>query len=296
MNEPVGTSSDLSMQPGRFETLLMRAFDGEATAEDRAELRAWAEAEPRLAELAELRAALLEALAVPGPVDVVADVMAALDESGWSPLADALRDAVAAPVSVADAVMADLEPMDLSAFADGEHADPRRVGSRLAADAGARAMLADWADLGHRIRDAVDRPVDVWPGVATAVCVEPDAVPGWEATARKIRAAFADLPEIDVAGAVMASIEPGRPRMPRWVSLGVPLAGFLAAAAALAIAVLPSVPPEVAMGDILALAPVNDAEVEALETPPDVVAQVIPAEGGAPTIILIVDESGQADL
>lgn len=286
--------------PGRLEALLMRAFDGEATPEERAELSAWADAEPRLAELAELRAALREALAVPGPVDVAADVLAALDEDAWAPLGDALRDAVAPPtLDLADAVMGALAPdpdLDLSAWADGELPVARKaaVVQRLREDADARATLAFYAESGRMLRDSVaSDAVDVWPGVARGVGIEPDHVAGWEPIAEQVRAAFRAIPEIDVAGAVQAAIEPKLARIPLWASLGVPLGGFLAAAALL-FAVLPGAGPgTTGLGSLatsFALAAVNDAQVEEIETAPDVTAQVMQFEDGGPTFIL-VDEA-----
>src|SRR5688572_24602522 len=97
LNEPTPGTSHPAMDailPGRLELLLMRVFDGEASDDECAELLSWAEAEPRLAQLGELRAALLDALTGVGPVDVVADVMAALDEAAWAPVGLSLREAL----------------------------------------------------------------------------------------------------------------------------------------------------------------------------------------------------------
>jgi negative regulator of sigma E activity len=299
--------------PPRLEELLLRAFDGEATAEERAELLTFADAEPRLAALVELRAALREALAVPGPVDLAADVMALLDaDAAWSPLGDALRDAVrpddlpALPALVADrgldiagAVMAELEQQELSTFFDGELASDRSavVATRLLRDPAARETLAAYAGLGEALREQANRPVDVWPAVAEGIGVAPDAVHGWDGLAEQVRNAFAALPEIDIAGAVMAALEPAKVRMPRWASLGGPLIGF-AVAAALLFAVLPQMPavgPSLTAGiagsiSDLRLAAVNDAQVEDISAPADVVVQVMQFEDGGPTFILVDEE------
>jgi hypothetical protein len=69
-NELPGGASQSVMDailPGRLEILLMRVFDGEASDDERVELMAWVEAEPRLARLGELRAALIDALTGAGP-------------------------------------------------------------------------------------------------------------------------------------------------------------------------------------------------------------------------------------
>ena len=92
--------------PDRLEELLTRAFDGEATPEERSELDRLTIVEPRLAQLAELRDALRAALTVPGPVDIAGEVMAILAEDAeWAPTGAALADAVRRPVDVADDVM-----------------------------------------------------------------------------------------------------------------------------------------------------------------------------------------------
>lgn len=318
VNEAPAAASNGSMDLtlSRLETLLMRAFDGEADEGERAELLAWADAEPRLAELAELRAALREALAVPGPCDVAGDVMALLEEdAAWAPLGDALRDALAPPPALdfAGDVLAALAPsrapaapvvvddpdLELSAFFDGALEGERKtaVAARLKTDAGARATLQAFADQGHLLREAVAKDVDVWPAVARGIGTEPDHVAGWEPIAAQIREAFASIPQIDVAGAVQAAIEPRLARMPRWASLWVPLAGF-AAAAALLFAVMPT--PRGGGGLVselgaFALSARNDAEVEQIEAAEDVVVQVMQFEDGGPTFIL-VDETPGAEL
>jgi negative regulator of sigma E activity len=363
--------------PDRLEALLTRAFDGEATDEERDELASLA-AEPRMRALAELRDAVRAALAVPGPVDLAESVMNALDadaawgpfgadladavraaESGapmidlvdsvmaaveadaawasvgsslaealrapaidiadlvmagidqdaaWAPLGASVREAVAAPpIDIADLVMGTVGPdAELSAYFDGELASDRTsaVATRLLRDAGARDQLATFARMGEGLRSATHRgsthrASDVWPGVADAIGVERDVVHGWERIAAPLREAFAAIPPIDVAGAVMAAVEPVAVRMPRWASLGGPLLGF-AMAAALLFAVLPESPPVApdAEGQLaelvraapdLRLATINDAQVEELTAARDVVVQVMQFEEGGPTFILVDD-------
>jgi len=369
--------------PDRLEALLMRAFDGEATAAERAELVAVADADPRLGAWAELRGALRAALALPGPVDLAGDVMAALDadlawaplgaslasafggadappidladsiaaqiaalgppaedspgldaDPSWAPVAASLRDALRAPpIDIADLVMASLandvawaptgaavrdlvraapaidvvEPvmaaidpdMELSAYFDGELPQERtaKVAARLLGDASARERLAAYATLGGGLRDATQRGEDLWAGVADGIQVERDALYGWDAVGDSLREAFAALPPIDIAGAVMAQLEPAAVRMPRWASLGGPLLGF-AVAAAMLFAVLPTAPtapnrrPEEGLAAVavdLRLATVNDAQVEEISAPGDVVVQVMQFEDGGPTFILVDD-------
>ncbi len=358
--------------PDRFEDLLTRAFDGEITPAERAELDALADVEPRLAALAELRVALRAALAVPGPVDVAGEVMAALaaderwslgptlreafaepvdladavmaglddaawlpvgaalreavaapvdladavmaglDESAWLPVGAALREAVAVPVDVADAVLAALDPeLELSAFADGELAPERMaaVEARLAEDADARARVEAFAATGDALRGATTRTADLWAGIADGIGAERDAVHGWDEIAAPLRAAFADLPPVDVADAVLAAVAPAErtaapaertvarrtasedtPGMPRWASLGGPLLAF-AIAAAMLFAILPPTPRP--GGDAsVRLAEVNDAQIEEVSAPADVVVQVMQFEEGGPTFILVDDPSG----
>jgi hypothetical protein len=157
--------------------------------------------------------------------------------------------------------------------------------------------LAAYASLGESLRDATQRGEDLWPGVADGVGLERDALHGWAAIAAPLKEAFAAIPSIDVAGSVMSQIEPVAVRMPRWASLGGPLLGF-ALAAAMLFAVLPTAPtaptrrPEdgvAAVAADLRLATINDAQVEEIYAPGDVVVQVMQFEDGGPTFILVDD-------
>lgn len=296
-----GASHEVMDAIPRHEHLLMRAFDGEASDAERVELAGWADAEPRLAELAELRGALREALAVPGPVDLAGDVLELLmEDAAWAPMGDALRDAVAAPtIDLADAVLDHLDAdLELSAWTDGELAPERKaaVVERLRKDPAARETLAFYAESGRHLREALSTKVDVWPGVADAIGADPSGVAGWEPVADQLRDAFRAIPEIDIAGAVQAAIEPRLAKWPRWASLAVPLAGF-AAAAAMLLAVLPSSLPTQGLGSLatFALAAVNDAQIEEIETAPDVTAQVMQFEEGGPTIILVEEDGYLAE-
>jgi hypothetical protein len=305
VNEPAARASDPSMDPNppsRVDLLLMRAFDGEADAAERAELSAWAEAEPRLAAMEELRAALREALAAPGPCDVAADVMAVIaEEEAWAPLGEVFAEALRAevqPVAVADDVMAALGAT-LAMVPEDE---------------------AAWAPIGAQIAAAVRaeaRTVDVWPAVAEVVAAEPA---GWTIVSEALRSELgAGAPTVDVADAVMAGIagrrgtslpatrsddavvdEPPRrasSRFPMWASIGFPVAAVAALAAAAMIAVLvpgtaPVAPkPAPTSTAALAVSPIavsNDARVEELSTgEAAVAAQVMQFEDGGPTIIFV---------
>jgi anti-sigma factor RsiW len=320
--------------PNRIEALLTRAFDGEATDAERAELSSLVDVEPRLAAMSELRAALVEALAVPGPVDLAAEVMAVLDaEAGWGPLGAELRGSIGVPVDLADQVMASLfaeaewaptgnamraalaapsidiadgvmaalntaseapDPeMELSAYYDGMLSPERTaaVAARLLSDPLARYELAAFADVGESLRDATVRGTDLWPAVADGVGVERDALHGWDAVARPLRDAFDALPDIDIATAVMAAIEPARHRMPLWASLGAPVAGLFAAAAAVMFVVLylPSTGGVPVAASILELGKINDAQVEEISARDNSVVQVMQFEDGGPTFILVDD-------
>lgn len=266
------------------------------------------------AELAELERALVafesEAPlglrdALDAEVGAVADgVFGALDvEAAFVPVAAALAEAVRAPtVDVAEAVLAGLDhaaAMEIMVFADGEAPAEARpaLAARLLRDADARAAIAAQAELGAGIREGVAAApaVDAWPAVAEALGVDPWHVEGWDATAAALRAEVAARPPVDVAGAVIARLPVPRREMPRWLSLGVPVGVLAAAAAALVLVLvnLPTVAPRLADSGMVPaqflLASVNDAHVEALETAPDVQAQVLQFEDGGPTIIFVDD-------
>lgn len=299
----------------RREALLTRAFDGEATDEELDELAVLAssaEGSPAgdLLALTELRGAVCKAVLAP-PIDIADLVMAAIDHDvAWAPLGASVRAAVlAAPsIDIADLVMGSIDPAaELSAYFDGELSAERTslVAARLLREAAARTQLAAFASVGERLRAATHRSstgpaVDIWPGVADAIGVERDAVHGWAAIATPLREAFAAIPPIDVAGAVMAAVDPVAVRMPRWASLGGPLLGF-AMAAALLFSVLPmsstllTGEPNGQSGAIatsapdLRLATINDALVEEIMAPADVVVQVMQFEAGGPTFIFVDD-------
>ena len=248
-------------------------------------------------------AALREAVVV--PVNIADAVLAHVTsaeayDAAWAPFAAALRDAVSAPVDLADDVLAALDPdFELSAYVDGALSPERTaaVAARLLRDAAARDQVAAFASLGEGLRDATARGADLWPGVADGIGAERDAIHGWAAIAAPIREAFAALPEIDVAGAVMAAVEPARHRMPAWASLGGPILAFAAAAAVL-FAVLPMSPNRPAgsalSGEVggFRLAAVNDAQIEDVSAAQDVVVQVMQFEEGGPTFILVDEPSG----
>jgi hypothetical protein len=302
----------------RLEELLTRAADGDLDPSGLAELAAALDEDP-LGALHPLRApadaptvdladAVMAALAdadawahgadlrdaVSLPVEVADDVAATLaDEAAWSH-GPALRDAVSGGVDVAGDVMAALEAdaawalgPALREAVSGEVDISAEVLASLEADAA-------W-QLGGAVRDAVARhEVDVWPGVADAIGVA--SVPGWDATAADLRAAFASIPRVDVTGDVMDVVAPPR-RMPRWASLGGPVFAF-AAAAALLLSLLPA-PPRTPAVDVVADAPVvtepadlrlasvNEAQVE--EIAASGVVQVMQFEEGGVTFILVED-------
>jgi negative regulator of sigma E activity len=253
-------------------------------------------------EWAPLGAALRDAVRAPA-VDLADLVMASIaNEAVWAPVGEAVRDIVRAapPIDVVAPVMVELDPdAELSAYFDGELSSERTavVAARLLRDVGARDRLAAYASLGESLRDATQRGEDLWPGVADGVGLERDALHGWAAIAAPLKEAFAAIPPIDVAGSVMSQIEPVAVRMPRWASLGGPLLGF-ALAAAMLFAVLPTAPtaptrrPEdgvAAVAADLRLATINDAQVEEIYAPGDVVVQVMQFEDGGPTFILVDD-------
>jgi len=321
---------------GRLELLLLRVQDGVATSAEQREFEAlggsdaaqeWASIRAQLRAAVdapvdvgpEVLAALEEPAwasalreAVAGPVDVTDAVMSELDEPAWG--AD-LKALLAEPVDVVDAVLSEIDTLparELMAYGDGETAPALRAATagRLLRDAEARAALTAQAELGAELRSAVARggELDVWNEVAAAIGADPHHVEGWEATASELRRAVA-VP-VDVAPAVMAAVDPARRSLPRWASLGAPL-GLMAAAAAALLAVVftgpvdgarvggalvttPAVPPVVVAE--LALAAVNDVQVEDIQTTGDMVAQVVQFDDGGPTFIILDDPDGAHDV
>lgn len=278
----------------------MRAHDGGASEEERAELTALG-GESTLASFQEIREALRAECA--GPVDIADEVLLLLEEPSWA--AD-LRAAVGSPVAVTDSVMAsldDLPALEISAFADGEIAAAGRatVASRLLRDPKAREAIADQAELGSALRDAIraDGEIDVWNAVAAKIGADPDHLDGWESVAADLREAISAVPGVDIAASVMSRIAPAPRALPRWAALGVP-AGMLAMAAAVLLTVMIAVPgaptmtaqlPRPGLAD-LQLATENDAQVEDILTEVGRVAQVVQFEEGGPTFILIDDPEG----
>jgi len=180
--------------PDRLDVLLMRVLDGEATADEREELMAAADADARLASLGELRGLLREALMGPAERealvhgddlrDVVGAVMAALAEQGdvvddWAALAGGLKAAfeslpspdvvegvmatvlateMATEMGTADQLAAsEREDAILSALHDGELDAARRIAlaERLASDRGALDTLNEYAEMGRLLREVV---------------------------------------------------------------------------------------------------------------------------------------------
>ncbi|MCB9742500.1 MAG: hypothetical protein H6740_07875 [Alphaproteobacteria bacterium] len=223
--------------PDALDLLLMRVLDGEASEDERRELLALADAEPRLADARalreRLRAAVLEqAGELP---DVVAEVMSALElDDGWEPLADALREAVAVPApDLSDLIMAAVAPAPepdpveadpaalLSALHDGELSAAQRV--QLAAGFGREDHIAlnHYAELGRLLRESLrehaqaESVESVWAAVAPGIGLsDPEHVPGWDPIAEALRAAVAETarqtPEEEVS--LTAAIMNGLPR------------------------------------------------------------------------------------
>lgn len=232
-------------------------------------------------------------------VDLVDSVIDALDTPAV-PLRSVLPKA---PADLADSIWAGIEDADamlLSAFGDGElQGTQRGLVSRTALrEAGAQSQLQAHARLGAQVREASvhGAPIDLWGAIGAGIGAEgaePENDVGDE-----LRHAVHALPQIDVAPQVMAAVSPRERSMPRWVALGGPILA-MAMAALVLLAVVPklTLPPSGASrASIAQFAPfqmsaVNDAQVEALETAHDVVAQVVQFDDGGPTFIL-VDESG----
>ncbi len=226
----------------RLDALLMRVLDGEASDEERAELLALADADARLAEATTLRQALRAAVldGVGDPIDIVPQVMMALGlDDGWDAVSESLQatlvdESLSIDVSAAvmaaiapeaeEASAADSEAIELSALHDGELSAERRIA--LAAKLGAQrslvGQLTAHADLGRHLREAVASEMkhadldSVWAGVAPSIGLpDPEAVPGWDASASLLQEAVA-------ARAVLS--EPAAERMLDDIMAALPVA------------------------------------------------------------------------
>jgi hypothetical protein len=99
---------------------------------------------------------------------------------------------------------------------------------------------------------------------------------------------------VGAADEVVARIGPRIVRMPLWAALGGPVVGLMAAAAVALFVLLPgpSLPSHQVVGrvatPVFALAALNLAEVEDIESPANVAVQVMQVVG-EPTIILLDD-------
>lgn len=212
-------AESLEQAPDRLELLLMQALDGELRPEDRAELATLADADIRLAEWAELRASLREALSEPviGSVDLVAAVLDALNvQDDWAPIGLALREELHLPgPDLADAIMSALSPGPepdpdtlLSAMYDGELSPAQRaqVVDRLRVDRAASAQLTAFAELGRLVREDNARQVGaadlqgVWAQVALGIgMADPEEVPGWEPLGVALREAVQEKAQLSAA-------------------------------------------------------------------------------------------------
>lgn len=244
------------------------------------------------------------------PVGLSDDVLAAIGLADpWPATAAALaeglrREAGPAP-DLAALVMAEVAPAEdalLHGFADGQLDVSARaaVAARLASDPAARAELAEIAGLSAAIGEAVrasrgPAPA-LWDGVAAAIGLDPDAVPGWDPALLReaVRAEAGPAPSL--VASVLAAIQPApsRPvvaeKQPFWRRLfeGWSLPALaMGAAAALALA-FPMAPPP-ASEDALSysLSPVNHVEIEDISSEGEAMVQVLQFEDDAPTIIFI---------
>ena len=334
MNEPGAGASEQLMTPFRpelepapltaAELDLLRAVDGaQVLGTDEASFPA------DTLQALRLPGERLRALFVGVSIDVVDGVMEGVDSEGFPMLAEALaadidvvpgvfdaldsepvalRDVLPdAPSDLADFIFAGLDDADsmmISAFGDGEVSGAARaaVSRRVLRDSEAQAELQRSSRIGERVRAAASdvAPVDLWGAIADSIGADAGDAAASADLSLAMRDALGGLQPIDVAPEVMAAVEPRERAMPRWASLGAPIAAFAMAALVL-LAVVPSMAtlPGKGLGDSLAqvapafvLGSVNDAQVEDIETSKDVVAQVVQFDDGGPTFIL-VDESGE---
>ncbi len=192
----------------------------------------------------------------------------------------------------------------------GEAAELRALGEPLRAALGGGVDVADDVMLALGLQSAVGGGVDVADDVMLALGLQ-SAVGGGVDVADDVMLALglqsAVGGGVDVADAVMAAVKPVgiapgpvvESAMPRWASLGGMGAILSMAAAALfalqAGTVGMSPPPGLEAGApeaMLALARVNDAEVEDVSTPENASVSVMQFGEGGPTIIFVQELEG----
>ncbi len=226
----------------RLDVLLMRVVDGEASEAERLELLDLADAEPRLAELRDLRGRLRQAVfgQVSEHLDVVGEVLSALTlVDGWEEAADELRSELRSGLAedsldLADRVMAqlsaepliqeqpserDLLEMQLSAMVDGELSAAERVGLAARLGPAQLNLMTVWADQGRQLREGLAEAVKheeltLWAGVAEQIgLADPEHVPGWEPVAQALREALAEYAQLTASQevAMTAAIMNGLP-------------------------------------------------------------------------------------
>jgi hypothetical protein len=192
----------------------------------------------------------------------------------------------------------------------GEAAELRALGEPLRAVVGGGVDVADDVMLALGLQSAVGGEIDVADDVMLALGLQ-SAVGGGVEVADDVMLSIglqsAVGGGVDVVEPVMAAVRPiavapapvAEATMPRWASLGGMGAIFSMAAAALfalqAGTVGVSPPPGLEAGApeaMLALARVNDAEVEDVSTPENASVSVMQFGEGGPTIIFVQELEG----
>lgn len=242
-----------------------------------------------------------------GQVDVVPAVLATL---GHVPVevAAAVRDQ-AGTVDIVEPVMNAVHPVWLCGVLDGQlpAEQHREVAHAVMRDGGLGVTMTEFANIGQKIREAVNAEagvVDVWASVAPQIGIaDSEEVVGWDGL-EFASALRAEAGSVDVAHAVMRRVhqgsaapapvtvpEPANATSGSWRSAAPALVMIAAAAVLFVMVGMPTTSSQgTDSGPALQFASASEVTIEDLSYADDVIVHVIPAEGDAPLIVWVDEE------
>lgn len=216
--------------------------------------------------------------------------------------------AEAGEVDVREAVMAEVGRDWLCGLLDGQlpAEQHRAAAQRLMRDPSLGREMTALAEVGPRLREALHETageVQVWPAVARQIgLADPEEVPGWQADVL-VGALRAEAGEVDVRDAVMRRIHrPSNVAEPVEIPAAANESGWrtavpalvLVAAAAMLFVVFGNAPVGGTSNDAAAplqFASAGEVTIEDLSYADDVIVHVMPAEGDAPLIVWVDEET-----